>query len=272
MERKQWVMVGVVGLVAILALGWWRDQNVAAEPVVPGEEPGSTLETGTWQLQDYAGETGYQTVILGTTITAKFADGTLTGNAGCNSYFGSYTVNDTQLTISQTGSTMMACDPPVMDQEQAYLSLLGEVSSYAVSEGQLTFKNSKGQGILIYNPVTAVSLEGIPWQTTGVNNGKGGVETTVTTELITAIFADGTVSGNSGCNSYSGEYTVEGEAITIGPVAGTLRACADEQVNQQESEYLAAIEKATRYQIEGETLELRDDTGALQVSYTVKTE
>ena len=40
-----------------------------------------------------------------------------------------------------------------------------------------------------------------------------------------ATFADATVSGNAGCNDYTGSYTVDGEKLTIGPLAATKKAC-----------------------------------------------
>lgn len=58
--------------------------------------------------------------------------------------------------------------------------------------------------------------------------------------------------------------------MTIGPLAATERACADEEVTQQEAAYLAALENATTFSITGDTLELRDETGALQVGYTAE--
>src|SRR4051794_35032094 len=51
-------------------------------------------------------------------ITIKFAsDGTLSGFAGCNDYFGSYTVSGQQMTISKLGSTQKACPDPAMSNE-----------------------------------------------------------------------------------------------------------------------------------------------------------
>jgi heat shock protein HslJ len=38
---------------------------------------------------------------------------------------------------------------------------------------------------------------------------------------------DGTLSGNAGCNEYSGPYTVTGNQIKIGPLTSTMMACSD---------------------------------------------
>lgn len=42
---------------------------------------------------------------------------------------------------------------------------------------------------------------------------------------ITLEFKDGRATGYGGCNSYSGSYTQEGTALTIGPLAATKRGC-----------------------------------------------
>lgn len=42
------------------------------------------------------------------------------------------------------------------------------------------------------------------------------------------IFGDGTaVTGSDGCNRLTGSYTVEGEALTFGPLIATQMACQD---------------------------------------------
>lgn len=61
--------------------------------------------------------------------------------AGCNRYFGRYTIReDHRLTLtSEIGSTKMACPRAVARQEQRYLALLSLVSAwqYLYSSGSL---------------------------------------------------------------------------------------------------------------------------------------
>jgi heat shock protein HslJ len=60
-------------------------------------------------------------------VTLEFEDGRVAGNGGCNNFFGTYTVDGNQLTISALGSTMMACLPEeVMQQEAQVLALLSD--------------------------------------------------------------------------------------------------------------------------------------------------
>jgi heat shock protein HslJ len=66
----------------------------------------------------------------------------------------------------------------------------------------------------------------------------------------------GRVSGNLSCNRASGTFTIDGEALRIGPLISTMMACADEALNRQEAEFAGAIQATNRFQVRGDTLEL----------------
>jgi heat shock protein HslJ len=61
---------------------------------------------------------------------------------------------------------------------------------------------------------------------------------------------DGTVNGSTGCNTFSGEVTIEGSEVTFGPMATTRMACAEESVSEQEQAFLLAMEGVTGYTID----------------------
>ena len=105
-----------------------------------------------------------------------------------------------------------------------------------------------------------------------MNNGRDAVESTAATESVTAEFgSDGALSGFAGCNTYNATYALSGDdGISITGVATTRMACEDEAMTL-ETQYLAALEKATTYTISGTTLTLRDSTGATQVTYQLTT-
>jgi heat shock protein HslJ len=44
-------------------------------------------------------------------------------------------------------------------------------------------------------------------------------------------------------------------------------ACLDEGVMEQEAAFLAALERVVRFEIDGDSLRLRADDGALQVDF-----
>ena len=84
-------------------------------------------------------------------------------------------------------------------------------------------------------------------------------QTLVTSSNISAIFtSNGKIGGSSGCNSYSGTYTVDGDEIQISsPLASTLIACPEE-IAAQETAYLATLAEVRTYSISGNQLTLND--------------
>lgn len=251
----------------------WILVNVVSSNPVASSPGTSDLESGQlWSLKTYVNASGEQvSVLAGSEITLKLEAGNLGGNAGCNNYFGSYTISGDQVTVSGVGSTMMFCSEPegVMDQETAYLAALGKAAGFQVSADQLTITDSAGDPILVFAPLESASLAGTNWSVVNYNNGKDALVSALLDTQITALFGeDGTVSGTASCNNYSGPYTVDGQSIQIGPLVSTMMACADpEGIMEQETAYLAALEQATTYQIEGDMLTLMDDAGQKLVIY-----
>lgn len=88
---------------------------------------------------------------------------------------------------------------------------------------------------------------------------------------ITAEFNNGALSGNGGCNAYSGSYTAADGTITVGPLAVTMMMCIEpEGVAEQEAAYLAAVQAAAYYTLDGSQLTLSDAEGAPLVVYVVQ--
>jgi heat shock protein HslJ len=233
----------------------------------------ATLEGTTWQLTGYVGPAGnLLPVPAAVSASATFSAGTVSGNAGCNEYSGSYTVDGDKLTIGQVAATKKACGPAETALETAYLAALGKVATYSIDGESLELKTTEGKVGLEFEAVKPASLSGTAWVATGVNNGTGGVASVVAGTTLTAVFGpQGTVAGSGGCNDYNGPYTNEATAIKIGPLASTKKLCGTPAgVDDQEAKYLAALQKATKYTISGSKLELRDDGGALQVSFVAK--
>jgi len=54
------------------------------------------------------------------------------------------------------------------------------------------------------------------------------------------------VNGSSGCNSYAGNYTLEGHVLSIGKnLVSTMRACIANSLMEQESRFLALLPQMT---------------------------
>lgn len=246
---------------AALALAACTGAGATATP----SGPDLPFEGTDWRLIEYVGKAGGVVAVRRVEVTATFADGTVVGNGGCNPYRGPYTLDGEKIEIGNLASTAMACTGAAAPVEEAYFQILPLMTRVAVQGDVLELANDAGTITLRYEASQPVPLTDTRWVATGINNGKGAV-TSVTGDQVTAIFGGGgTVAGNGGCNTFNAPYTIDGTAIAIGPLVATRMACPD---LEQETAYFTALESASVYRIVGDVLELRDDTDALQVSFT----
>jgi heat shock protein HslJ len=230
----------------------------------------SGIEGTLWRLTQYLGPAGTAVPVpQAVSASATFSDGIVSGNAGCNDYTGSYTVDGDKLTIGPLAVTRKSCGPAETAVETVFLAAMGNVATYTVSGSSLELKTADAKVGLAFAATTPAGLSNTRWVATGVNNGKGAVSSVVAGTTLTATFADaGTVAGSGGCNDYSGPYTSDTSAIKIGPLAATKKLCTNPAgIDDQETQFLIAMQAATRYTIAGSKLELRDAGGALQVSF-----
>jgi putative lipoprotein len=71
------------------------------------------------------------------------------------------------------------------------------------------------------------------------------------------------VAGFSGCNNFGGTFTIEEDAINLGPLAMTAMACFEGMDTEQE--FVRALDEMDRFEIIGDTmLGLKGDTVILQ--------
>jgi heat shock protein HslJ len=88
-------------------------------------------------------------------------------------------------------------------------------------------------------------------------------ESTITLELN----ENGQAGGSSGCNSYGAKYEFNGSTLKFSEVISTLMACANDQVNQQESQYLQALQGATSFKFSGDKLIIFYADGQNQLNF-----
>ncbi len=76
-------------------------------------------------------------------------DKTVRGNTGCNSFFGNYILDLYAMSFNDIGSTEMACDQPIMDVENAFLSALRKTGSYDIENSVLTLYSKTDRSIIL---------------------------------------------------------------------------------------------------------------------------
>jgi heat shock protein HslJ len=253
MSRVTAVPTGVMILLLALGLAACGSDNTS-NSASPATSPGASgtggigptpLEGTAWVLgTDALGLQGVDQF----TPTALFKGGTLSGNGGCNGYSGSYTVSGSSLMIGNVLHTQMSCGPIADAIETAYLGRLGKVTSFIINGTTLTLSDASGTTQLTFTVSTA-TLVG-HWNINGYLQTSGqAFSSVVNGSNPTAVFgSDGTLSGNTGCNTFTGTYKTEGDTITVSPLATTRKACPPD-LSDQEAGILAGFQTATRFEV-----------------------
>ncbi len=106
----------------------------------------------TWILDSFCTTDSVSSGIKGIPLTAVFDnDGRVTGSAGCNDYFGSYTLTGNSLSIHSIGSTKMNCPGRgIMLQEQTYLASLGKAAGFTINGNRMSLSDAKGTTLLSF--------------------------------------------------------------------------------------------------------------------------
>lgn len=84
-----------------------------------GVVPPSELNDTNWRILSIGG----QPIVEGRGAQLSFAEGRISGSAGCNRLMGSFTSDGRRLTVSQMAGTMMMCEPALMAQERRLLEM-----------------------------------------------------------------------------------------------------------------------------------------------------
>jgi heat shock protein HslJ len=222
------------------------------------------LRTTNWVLTD---RVSLGTPLADVAVNAVFGADRVEGSSGCNGYSSSYSVDGRRMTIENDGvSTQIACAGPAGKVEPAYLRALQRVGRWRITGKTLTLSTRTGRRLLVYRASTGVTVLKGSWDVNSFYTGTA-VSSPVPGSTLTLVFHRSQVSGDSGCNTFSGRYELTGvEGIAIGPLASTLRACADPAVDAQEQQYLAALALVETYQVTGDTMTLFRDGGTIAAS------
>jgi heat shock protein HslJ len=74
------------------------------------------------------------------------------------------------------------------------------------------------------------------------------------------------VSGNAGCNSFNGTYSVSGNNIWVSDISTGMSLCdSPTGIMQQETDFVSALRSSTSFQLDGNRLTLRRGDGTTTV-------
>lgn len=224
--------------------------------------PGTTtsaLAGGSWRLVSLPGQLPATLATLKQPAFVQFDSGTVSGFNGCNRLSGPYTLTGNRLQLGTLAVTSMACPEPASAIETIFNKMFTGTLSYMVTGNRMNLATTSGT-VLGFERQTPSSLAGT-WTVTGFNNGREAVVSPIVNSNLTLSFENGRVSGRSGCNTFTGSYTTEGNRIKVGTLASTRMMCVDNDVMTQEQQFLKALESVVKWSVEGNELDMHRADG-----------
>jgi heat shock protein HslJ len=196
--------------------------------------------------------------------TLAVADGSVHGNASCNSYSGTLTQDGAKVQISAVAMTAMACvDQRLTAQETAFTKAVAAVNGVRATAGGVELTDAQGAAVLTLATApasTPKALVGTAWKLSGIVSNES-VSSPLADTAVSLTFAKDALSGKA-CNTFQGSVTIDGSRLTVGPLSSTKMACPTSQESTQEHTVLTTLQKVTQYAIDGKTLTLTAPGGA----------
>lgn len=244
-----------IAFVAIIALFSLTTQS--CNSVKPIDK--ASLE-GQWTLTSLNGKTA-SSLFKGALPNINFdiANNHISGNAGCNLYNGSFSINEkNEFSAPQIASTMMLCMEE--NEETLFLEELGKKNNIlSISNDSVLTFSQDGKVVLEFQKVTESNSKTsavLPKALYGA-----WTLTSMTDEDINKLFGetmptiefseDGKAFGNSGCNRYNTNYEVSNDTISFGMLMSTKMACPN---LEGESKYSSVLSTPSEVAIKGDTL------------------
>jgi heat shock protein HslJ len=137
----------------------------------------------------------------------------------------------------------------------------GVLSACAAEPAAESTGPAEGSAPSAEQPATPPNLEGTEWRLIQLGEEEVAPEGPQGEPSLTLDAAAQQVSGTGGCNRFSGSYTLDGAALSFGPLAGTRMMCPEGM--DLELGFLDALARTRSFSVGGEALELYDDEGGL---------
>ncbi|MDC0769565.1 META domain-containing protein [Streptomyces sp. HD] len=168
-------------------------------------------------------------------------DGTAEGNYGCTPFKAAATFTETALTVGRktdAAPPAKRCPASRLAFEEKLRKLFsGPLTvNQRVDDVSMTLKNQRGDYIAV-QLLRPKGLFGSRWQLTHLVGDDGSViPITGGSEVYYVFHRDGTVTGNTGCNDFTGKAVFDRDVLTMyRPVRTTDRTCSQELMRQEDT-------------------------------------
>lgn len=257
---------GTIGTVAMAALASLATLGVAGcsdDLVVPsagGAPSAAELDGTTWLSTEVAG----QTLVADTRITLAFSDTALAIVGGCNTQTGGYSVDGGRLVVEALAQTLMACEEGLTAQDAWLAQLVQSEPTISRDGDALTVAGDDVTIVFVDRESSSGgALDGGTWLLDDLESSTG---TLVAPEGSHLAFDGESVYVATGCNNGFGSAESDGDTVTIGVIALTLRAC-EPDLGSWEQALGAFLTGPLDYTIDGENLTLTNGEQTLRAHF-----
>jgi heat shock protein HslJ len=203
-------------------------------------------------------------LVPGTRIRLSFGEeGRRIGaNAGCNHIGGDARVENGRLVAGDMAMTAMGCDGGRSEQDDWLVKFLTGTPTVRISGAELVLANNTTEIRLLDRTVADPDrpLIGTRWVVESVidRDTASSIPQGAVAQLV--LNADGTFTGNTGCNHMGGGAVIAAPTIRFAGVFTTKMACEDGRMRLEQS-VLGVLHDTVNYEIEADQLRLRDSSG-----------
>jgi heat shock protein HslJ len=183
-----------------------------------------------------------------------WADDTLWGYNGVNSYEGKWESSANRIRFYDISCTEIGVSPELTQQEESYFNGLKEACSYTIEKNDLRLLDSSGRERVMLRCVAEdkadhVRLAGTEWELEAINS------TPITDNTTMSLFFDelGNARGQAGPFYYETDFQVSGNSIRS--TGNTVsRVGRPEETGGKAEKGMSVLAMATNYQLNGSDL------------------
>jgi heat shock protein HslJ len=127
-----------------------EDADSGAPPVMVLAVEVAPQIDGAWNVNGVNdGRKALMSTLRGATLSVTFASGTISGNAGCNTFRGTYKTQGERIAIGKLSTTRKACPGDgVMKQETNFVGALEKAETWKIERGELTLFAADGMRLV----------------------------------------------------------------------------------------------------------------------------
>lgn len=221
---------------------------------------------GTWGVEAYDpwGE-GLQSPLPDSTLTISLLQqSSLEGQTGCGRYDGGYYLDGEQLRIGMAAKGFIGCPEQQTTEAVAFSVALDAVATWrATDTGLELFDESGAVRLILERPFTSDPLGDWVVQRYVRPSGKL-ASPSPELPMLLRLEAESNAGGSTGCRLFEGQFVLDGERLTFGPIERIGLPCEGDG-RRPERQLLAALAEVALWSRDGDMLTLADAFGELRL-------